>query len=176
MPLNLIVPKLMKILTYSNLSHSLGLLSRQGALHWVSKCQSTTARSSTETEIIATDKCLKWLQHISHILDDLNVKDLYFPTGLLISNDNNACAVWSKGKTTKGLRHINMRDIPSENWKPQALQMYAILGETAIYQICTQPKRIQMLFTLYNAGMTPCHIPFFSPHNVQMSVSLRGVF
>ena len=81
-----------------------------GPLHWVSKRQSATARSSAEAEIIATDECLKWLQHISYILDDLHVKDTYFPTKLPIYNDNNACVLWSKGKTTKGLRHIQMRE------------------------------------------------------------------
>ena len=47
-----------------------------GPLHWVSKRQAATARRSAEAEIIATDECLKWLQHISHILEDVNVKDL----------------------------------------------------------------------------------------------------
>ena len=81
-----------------------------GPLHWVSKRQSCTARSSAEAEIIATDECLKWLQHISHILDDLHLKEKFFPHNLPIYNDNNACVIWSKGKTTKGLRHIQMRE------------------------------------------------------------------
>ena len=47
---------------------------------------------------------------MSYILDDLHVKDIYFPTKLPIYNDNNACVLWSKVKTTKGLRHIQMRE------------------------------------------------------------------
>ena len=78
----------------------------QKHLHWVSKRQAATARSSAEVEIITSDECLKWLQHTSHILEDLHVKDIYFSKHLPIYNDNNACVVWSKGKTTKGLRHI----------------------------------------------------------------------
>ena len=81
-----------------------------GPLHWVSKRQSCTARSSAEAEIIATDECLKWLQHIAHILDDLHLKAKFFPHKLPVYNDNNACVIWSKGKTTKGLRHIQMRE------------------------------------------------------------------
>ena len=79
-------------------------------MHWISKRQSCTARSSAEAEIIATDECVKWLQHISHILDDLLLKKKFFPQKLPIYNDNNACVVWPKGKTTKGLRHIQMRE------------------------------------------------------------------
>ena len=43
-------------------------------------------------------------------MDDLNEKYLYFSTKLPIYNDNNACVLWSKVKTTEGLRHIQMRE------------------------------------------------------------------
>ena len=44
----------------------------QKHLHWVSKRQATTSRSSAEAKIITSDECLKWLQHTSHILKDLH--------------------------------------------------------------------------------------------------------
>mmetsp|Transcript_6452 Transcript_6452/g.9374 ORF Transcript_6452/g.9374 Transcript_6452/m.9374 type:complete len:85 (-) Transcript_6452:396-650(-) len=43
-----------------------------GLIHWISKCQAITACSSAETEIYATDEYLKSLQHIIHILEDLD--------------------------------------------------------------------------------------------------------
>ena len=80
-----------------------------GPLHWVSKHQSSTARSSTEAEIYATDECVKSLQHISHIIQDLHLSHLLPPT-FNIYNDNEACVKWSYNKTTKGLRHLQMRE------------------------------------------------------------------
>ena len=44
-----------------------------GPIHWTSKRQAITARSSAEAEIYATDECIKQLIHINHILEDLNL-------------------------------------------------------------------------------------------------------
>jgi len=82
-----------------------------GPLHWVSKRQSITARSSTEAEIYATDECTKCLQHVSHILSDLHLLHLYTNNEPIpILNDNEAAVKWSHNMTTKGLRHIQMRE------------------------------------------------------------------
>ena len=43
------------------------------------------------------------------MLDNLNIKDLYIPKKLSIYNNKNSYVLLSKGKTTKGLRHIEMR-------------------------------------------------------------------
>ena len=75
----------------------------------MSKRQSITARSSAEAEIYAVDECVKALQHIQHILQDLHLSSL-FPTPFPIYNDNAACVKWSGNLTTKGLRHIQMRE------------------------------------------------------------------
>ena len=80
-----------------------------GPLHWISKRQSITARSSTEAEIYATDECVKSLQHISHIFQDLHLSHL-LPSSFTIYNDNEATVKWSQNKTTKGLRHLQMRE------------------------------------------------------------------
>lgn len=82
-----------------------------GPLHWVSKRQSITARSSTEAEIYAVDECTKSLQHISHILTDLQLFTLFTDNAPIpIQNDNEAAVKWSHNMTTKGLRHIQMRE------------------------------------------------------------------
>ena len=39
-----------------------------GPLHWISKRQSITARSSAESEIYATDECCKALIHLSMLV------------------------------------------------------------------------------------------------------------
>jgi Reverse transcriptase (RNA-dependent DNA polymerase). len=48
-----------------------------GPLHWVSKRQSITARSSTEAEIYAIDECTKCIQHLSNILRDLHLFHIF---------------------------------------------------------------------------------------------------
>ena len=83
-----------------------------GPLHWISKRQAITARSSAEAEIYATDECVKELLRLQHMLNDLKIKDLYIPHNQPIElyNDNTACVCWSKKTTTKGLRHITIRE------------------------------------------------------------------
>jgi len=82
-----------------------------GPLHWVSKRQSITARSSAEAEIYAIDECTKSLQHISNILSDLNLLTSFTQDHPIpIMNDNEAAVNWSHNMTTRGLRHIQMRE------------------------------------------------------------------
>ena len=44
-----------------------------GPIHWTSKRQSITARSSAEAEIYATDECTKSLMHLSYIVEGFNL-------------------------------------------------------------------------------------------------------
>jgi hypothetical protein len=81
-----------------------------GPVHWMSKRQSITARSSAEAEIYATDECTKQLIHLSYIIEGLDLTNEFLSTPTPIYNDNSACVCWSKATTTKGLRHIQMRE------------------------------------------------------------------
>jgi len=81
-----------------------------GPLHWLSKRQSVTAGSSAEAEIYATDKCVKFLIELSQIMDFLGICHQFMPSTNIIFNDNRACVNWSKRTTTKGLRHIQMKE------------------------------------------------------------------
>ena len=81
-----------------------------GPMHWVSKRQTITARSSAESEIYATDECVKQLQQLTHIIEELNVGDIVMPNPTPVYNDNAACIKWSHSLTTKGLRHLQMRE------------------------------------------------------------------
>lgn len=54
--------------TFKTRSISGFLIYHHGPLHWSSKHQTVTARSSAESEIYATDKCVKYLQYIHNIL------------------------------------------------------------------------------------------------------------
>ena len=76
----------------------------------MSKRQTVTARSSAEAEIYATDECAKCLQHLSQIVDGFNLTSEIMPSPTTIYNDNSACVQWSQNTTTKGLRHIQIRE------------------------------------------------------------------
>eukprot|EP00957_Ditylum_brightwellii_P069915 5309494-Ditylum_brightwellii.AAC.1 len=79
-------------------------------IHWISKCQSITARSSAEAEIYATDKCIKILLHITNISDDIGLRNLFIKETIDLYNDNQAYVKWAQKMTTKGLRHIQMQE------------------------------------------------------------------
>ena len=81
-----------------------------GPVHWVSKRQTITARSTAEAEIYATDECTKFLLHFLHILEELGLAEKLMPSPTTIHNDNAACVAWSHSLTTKGLRHVQIRE------------------------------------------------------------------
>jgi hypothetical protein len=81
-----------------------------GPLHRISKRQTVTAGSSAEAEIYAMDECAKFLLELEQLLDFLEVKHLFMPSTNIIYNDNKACVNWSKTCTTKGLRHIQVKE------------------------------------------------------------------
>jgi len=81
-----------------------------GPIHWLSKRQTVTAGSSAEAEIYATDECIKFLLELVQLLEFLGVKELFMPSTTTVYNDNMACVNWSKCTTTKGLRHIQMKE------------------------------------------------------------------
>ena len=86
------------------------VLTFMGPLNWTSKRQKITARSSCEAEIYATDECVKDIIHLRHVIQDLDLeKELLHPK-TKIYNDNMACVMWSKNTTTKGLRHLQIRE------------------------------------------------------------------
>ena len=86
------------------------IIYHHGPIHWVSKRQTITARSSAEAEIYATDECVKYLLYIKHILQDLDLDSTMVTKPFTIYNDNQACIDWSKTLTSKGLRHITIRN------------------------------------------------------------------
>jgi len=81
-----------------------------GPLHWSSRRQRITARSSAESEIYATDECVKNLIYLKNIICDLDLQGQLMNTKIKVFNDNMACVLWSKNTTTKGIRHIQIRE------------------------------------------------------------------
>lgn len=133
------------------------LLWLYGPLHWTSKRQTITARSSAESEIYATNECTKSLIHIRHILQELHLEQALMPAPTTIFNDNSACVQWSHNMTTKGLRHIQIR----ENAVREAVQKRLILlkhiaGSANISDLFTKEDRSPEHFLqIANILLTP---------------------
>jgi hypothetical protein len=79
-----------------------------GPIAWRSIRQDQTALSSCEAEIIATSECVKEVLALRLVAHDLGADDLSAPT--IVYNDNQACIDWAAAVTTKGVKHLNLRD------------------------------------------------------------------
>jgi hypothetical protein len=114
-----------------------------GPLHWCAKRQKVTARSSAEAEIYATDECVKELLRLKHMADDLNISHILMPGHpIKVYNDNNACVCWSKSLTTKGLRHITIRENAiRESVDNHFIEVLHIAGKTNLADMFTKEMK-----------------------------------
>jgi hypothetical protein len=128
-----------------------------GPIHWLSKRQSVTAGSSAEAEIYDTDECVNFLLELTQILDFLEVNDLFMPSPTTIYNDNNACVLWSKCSTTKGLRHIQMKENRvRENILSKFVSIPHVDGKVNIADIFTKEmKDMSHFVALHDLFMRP---------------------
>ena len=128
-----------------------------GPLHWMSKRQSVTAGSSAEAEIYATNECVKFLLELVQTLDFFEVREIFMPGVTTIFNDNNACVDWSKRCTTKGLRHIQMKENRvHENSDSKFVSVNHIDGKINIADIFTKEMKDTTHFvTLRDLFMCP---------------------
>ena len=79
-----------------------------GPIAWKAVRQERTSRSTCEAEIRATDEAVKEILSLRNRCDDMNLPDGSAPT--LLYNDNQGTVDWAKGTSTKGMRHINLKD------------------------------------------------------------------
>ena len=113
-----------------------------GPIHWVSKRQSLTARSSAEAEIIATDECVKFILQMRNLCTDINLQNALFPEPTQIYNDNAACIKWSQNMTTKGLRYIQIREnAVREAIHSNIIRLYHIAGKKNISDLFTKEDK-----------------------------------
>ena len=113
-----------------------------GPLHWLSKRQQVTACSSAEAEIYATNESVKFLLELVQILEFYEVRHIFMPGTTIIYNDNNACVNWSKQCTSKGLRHIQMREnLVRENVENQFVSIQHIGGRLNLADLFTKEMK-----------------------------------
>jgi len=136
-------------------------------LHWLSKRRSVTAGSSAEAEIYATDECVKFLLELVQIMEFLDVQKIFTPSTNIIYNDNWACVNWSKRCTSKGLRHIQMKENRvRENIDSKFIAVYHIDGKLNIADIFTKEMKDIGHFVLVHDFFMCSHF---------LSSSLKGV-
>jgi hypothetical protein len=145
-----------------------------GPMHWVSKHQGITARSSDEAEIYATDECTKCLLQIHQIVDGLNLTSEIMPLPTTIYNDNFACVHWSHNLTTKGLRHIQIREnAVRESYQSGFLEVAHISGKKNLSDMFTkEDKDTAHFLEICNIVMTDRHdnaSSFLAPQNISHS-------
>lgn len=151
-----------ELLLFASHSMSAFYVDLLGPLHWLSKCQKVMAASSAEAEINATDECVKFLLELAQILECLGVCHLFMPPTNIIYNDNQACVQWSKQATTKGLRHIQMRENRiRENIATQFISIHHIDGIINLADIFTKEMKDTSSFVQ----------PFHVPSSVHLSYS-----
>ena len=138
-----------ELLPFVSRSISGFIIFQNGPIHLVSKRQTITARSSAESEIYATDECVKNLLRLTHIINDLDCSHIYTPTNspIQVFNDNNACVCWSKSSTTKGLRHISILDNAiRESVANKTISIQHIDGKINFADIFTKEVKDNMSF------------------------------
>jgi hypothetical protein len=77
-------------------------------IFWKTHKESRISRSSCESEVKATDECTKSIQMFRNVLGDLGLINLQDAT--TIYNDNRGAVDWSNTTSTKGMRHVNIRE------------------------------------------------------------------
>jgi hypothetical protein len=74
---------------------------------WKTHKEKRVSRSSCEAEIKATDECVKNIQMFCNILSDLHS---CHTTPIPVYIDNGGAIDWSHSFSTKGMRHLNIRE------------------------------------------------------------------
>ena len=104
------------------------------------------------------DECVKFLLELVQLLDFLGVKDSFMLSTNTIYNDNKACVNWSKSCTTKGLRHIQMKENHvRENMQNRFIQVCLVDGKTNLADLFTKEMRHASHFVeLRDLMLHPC--------------------
>jgi hypothetical protein len=92
--------------TRSICGHVLFLAS--GPVLWKCHRELRASRSLCEAEVKATEECTKSVQMFRNLLSEIGGFDLTKPTPIL--NDNQGAVDWCKTTSTKGMRHVNIRE------------------------------------------------------------------
>ena len=137
-------------------------------IHWQSKRQTITARSSAEAEIYATDECVRELTFIRKLFRELKLIQTFMKHPIPVKNDNMTCVQWCKNRTTRTIRHIQLRDYAvRENVQNKKNIVEHIFGSENIADIFTKEDKEKSHFErMRNKILFPpfkCHNTIYLP-------------
>ena len=118
------------------------LIALHGPLHWLANCQTITAQLSDEAEIYVTDECVKSIQFISHIINDLNLQSDLLHQPITVLNNNMATVHWSRNKTSKNIRNLQIRkNAVCESVASGSIIIKHVDGKTNLDNIFTKEEK-----------------------------------
>ena len=159
---------------YKSRSLSGFILWGNGPIHWSSKRQSLTARSTAEAEIIATDECVKFLLHMRNVCDDLDIQTFFFSDTITVYNDNAASVKWAHNMTTKCLRYIQIREnAVREAVQQNIIDVKHITGKVNIADLFTKEDRDTQHFTFIRDIILK-DVPSFDQDKNETTLSSEG--
>jgi len=150
------------------------LIHFHGPLHWMSKRQTVTATSSGEAEIYATNSCVKEIIHLRHIIQDLNLDSTITIDKIPIYNDNAACVDWSKGTTTKAIRHFQIKENHvRENVQRRVVHISHVDGKRNLADLFTKEDKNTEHFILMRDALLTAP-PIITSSARRLTVSHHG--
>ena len=125
------------------------LIKLHGPLHWSAGRQKITARSTAQAKIYATDECTKTILQLHHIIQDLGLRTDLTELPTKIFNDNMACIQWSHNKTSRNIRHIEIKEnAVRESIQNKEIQVCHIGGKINPADIFTKEDKDTSHFVL----------------------------
>ena len=135
-----------------------------GPISWRALRQDHTALSSCEAEILATNECVKETESIKLRAIDLGMLDGTSTTQ--VYNDNAACVQWSASCTTKGIKHLNLREnMVREHQASGACNVTHIPGQINPSDIFTKEMRDSAHFRRLRDSMMVSKAAFLKYHH-----------
>ena len=93
------------------------------------------------------DECVRELTYLRKIYTDLGLLQTFFSKPISVRNDNMACVQWCKNRTTRTIRHIQLRDnAVRENIQNKRVHIDHIPGSSNIADIFTKEDRDKSQF------------------------------
>jgi hypothetical protein len=107
---------------------------------------------------------VKFFLELDQLLQFLDIKQLFMPSTTTIYNDNKACVNWSAQCTTKGLRHIRMKENRiRENVAANFVEIVHSDGKLNIADIFTREMRDTTHFVALRSSLMRVCNPAPSP-------------
>ena len=111
-----------------------------GPIAWKAVRQERCSRSTCEAEIRSIDETTKEVLSLRNRCDDMDLPDSSIPTPIF--NDNLGSVDWSKGTSTKGMRHMNIRDCAiRDSLQASEIDLHHIDGRVNPSDIFTKEMR-----------------------------------